>query len=216
MSRKNQAEQKPFRYYMLNKPTGCVSACRDAEHKTVIDFFPEAERDRLFPMGRLDKSTEGILLITNDGKLNRIQLDPKSHMEKQYLLWAAGTLDEDSISRIKNGLIVKGISQPLKSAQIHIVERSTLGELPVKVFENRKNLVSEFPDFPAFCAELILTEGKRHQVKRMMEAIGCTVVYLKRVSFGGIPLDESLRPGEYRSLTESEIEILKGGVSCTL
>lgn len=207
---RKQNQSLRHRYYMLNKPAGCVSACRDAEHKTVLDLFPVVERPGLFPMGRLDKNTEGLLLITDDGKLNRSQLDPANHIEKRYLLWAAGELSVEKQATLAAGLRVKGISQTLKPVTIQLLACSTLGALNVPVFPNRQFMVAETPDQSAFCAEITLTEGKRHQIKRMLEAVGCTVVYLKRISFGGIMLDKSLAPGEYRPLTDEECAILRG------
>lgn len=211
-STKRRKQNHPFehRYYMLNKPAGCVSACRDTEHKTVLDFFPAMERPGLFPMGRLDKNTEGILIITDDGKLNRFQLDPDNHIEKRYLLWAAGEWNAEKQAALAAGIQVRGISQPLKPVKLQLLACSTLGTLEIPVFPNRQSMVTELPDYSAFCAEITLTEGKRHQIKRMLEAVGCTVVYLKRISFGGVALDKNLAPGKYRPLTAGECAILRG------
>lgn len=211
MRRADRLRQQPLvkhRYYMLNKPVGCVSACRDKDFPTVLDVFPESEREGLFPMGRLDKNTEGLLLVTDDGKLNRYFLNPENHLEKCYRLWAAGELTAAKIALLESGISITGRNEPLKPAKIRLLQQSALGALPVRVFENRQTLADTHPDATAFCAELILTEGKRHQVKRMLEAVGCQVVYLKRIRFGSLMLDASLSPGEYRPLTESEIQIL--------
>lgn len=207
-NRLKQAAPTAHRYYMLHKPAGCVSACRDKDFPTVLDFFPPEARAGLFPMGRLDKNTEGLLLITDDGKLNRCHLNPENHVEKCYRLWAAGELTAEKIALLETGISIPGRSEPLKPAKIHLLQQSTLGALPVTVFENRQALAAAHPDTQAFCAELVLTEGKRHQVKRMLEAVGCQVVYLKRTRFGGLTLDTALSPGEYRPLTEDEIQIL--------
>lgn len=208
---KHQKQAPPLRhrYYMLNKPAGCVSACRDREHQTVLDLFPAGERPGLFPMGRLDKNTEGLLLVTDDGKLNRLLLDPDNHIEKRYLLWAAGELSAEKQAALSTGLQVKGISQPLKPVTLQLLAHATLGALNVPVFANRQFMVTENPNQSAFCAEITLTEGKRHQIKRMLEAVGCTIVYLKRISFGGIALDNTLAAGEYRPLTSEECAMLK-------
>lgn len=190
---------------MLNKPVGCVSACRDEVHRTVLDFLPEELREGLFPVGRLDKNSEGLLLLTNDGKWNRFLLEPENHVEKRYLFWAAGTLPEEQIAEMERGLRVKGIVEPLRPVRLELLKRGTLREVEAPFFDNRRHLLNESPDAPAFYAGITLTEGKRHQIKRMLEAVGCTVVSLKRVSFGGLLLDEDLRPGEYRPLTEEEL-----------
>lgn len=207
MSRKKQ-EPMTHRYYMLNKSVGCVCACRDAEHRTVLELLPPEEREGLFPVGRLDKNTEGLLLLTDDGKLNRQLLAPENHAEKEYLLWAAGALTEEWESEMERGMVIRGVNEPLRPVKVAILATTALGQLPVEVFENRRALVASAPNMPAFLARLTLTEGKRHQIKRMMEAAHCTVVYLKRISFAGLWLDDALQPGEHRPLTEQEIRLL--------
>lgn len=201
-----------YRYYHFNKPTGCVCARKDAEHRTVMDYFPQEDRDALFPLGRLDKNTEGLLLVTDDGKLNRRLLDPENHVEKQYLFWAMGTLGEGELEQLRTGVHLKGLPEPTKPAKVEILHTARLADISKPLFDNRKHLLEELPDAPAVCGHLWLTEGKRHQIKRMLEAVGCTVVYLKRVKFAGITLDETLRPGEYRPLTQEEVALLGGGV----
>ena len=197
-----------YRYYHFYKPAGCVSARKDAEHPTVMDYFPPEDRERLFPLGRLDKNTEGLLLVTDDGKLNRRLLDPENHVEKQYFFWAAGTLGEGELEQLGIGVHLKGIPEPTKPAKVELLHSACISEISEPLFDNRKHLLAETPDAPAVCGHLWLTEGKRHQVKRMLEAVGCTVIYLKRVSFAGIDLDETLRPGEYRPLTAEEMTLL--------
>lgn len=199
------------RYYMLNKPSGWVSACRDSQHQTVLDCFPLEEREGLFPVGRLDKTTEGLLLITDDGKLNRRLLAPESHVEKRYRFWAAGELTEEKIDLLSKGLRVKGIPEVLKPVQVRLIQVLKLREVPVPIYDNRRELAEAHPDLPAFCGELVMTEGKRHQVKRMMEAIDCTVVSLRRIVFAGLTLDAALAPGEYRALTPPELALLGVG-----
>ncbi|MCD8356933.1 MAG: pseudouridine synthase [Clostridia bacterium] len=193
---------------MMNKPAGCVSACRDTQHKTVLDFFPAEERVGLFPMGRLDKNSVGILLITDDGKLNRQLLAPENHIEKQYYVWGVGMLTEKKLDMLRNGVSVKGLSKPLKADSIRFLKQSKLCEIPVPIFKNRNYLLEEQPEQMAFCLEIVLTEGKRHEIKRLLEAIDCVAVALKRVSFAGIALDKSLKPGEYRKITEQERNLL--------
>ena len=205
---KRTAEQKKYRYYHFYKPTGCVSARKDAEHKTVMDYFPAEDRDSLFPLGRLDKNTEGLLLVTDDGKLNRRLLDPDSHVEKQYLFWAVGTIGTGELEQLRTGVHLKGLSEPTKSAKVELLYTACVADIPQPLFDNRSYLREESPQAPAVYGYLWLTEGKRHQIKRMLEAVGCTVVYLKRVAFGGIQLDGGLQPGQYRPLTSAELELL--------
>ena len=147
---------------MLNKPGGVVSATEDKREKTVLDLIQEKKRKDLFPVGRLDKDTEGLLLITNDGPLAHELLSPKKHVDKTYFVKA--------------------------------------GKLPGKV--SRLS-----PERTSFC--LTIREGKFHQIKRMLQAVDNEVLYLKRLSMGSLVLDEGLDPGEYRPLTQEEIERLK-------
>ena len=196
-------------YYMLNKPSGCVSARIDRENPTVMDFFSAEERKTLFPLGRLDKNTEGLLLITDDGKLNRRLLDPERHVEKQYFLWAVGTPKDDIQKAFAQGLYLKGIPLPTRPARFEVLETGILKDIAPILFPNRRALLEENPEAPVFSAHLWLTEGKRHQVKRMLEAVGCCVVALRRLRFGPLILDEKLSPGQYRPLRSEEIKALR-------
>ena len=168
-------------YYMLYKPAGCVSACTDKRCQTVLDLIPDRKRKDLFPAGRLDKDTEGLLLITNDGKLAHFLLSPRRHVDKTYKVRVRGELTKDHVEAFREGLDI-GEERPTLPALLKI---HTSGE------------ISE--------AEVTIREGKYHQVKRMFQAVGCEVLYLKRISMGSLRLDESLRPGEYRALTKEEL-----------
>lgn len=171
-------------YYMLNKPQGVVSATEDRRDKTVLDLISEKKRKDLFPVGRLDKDTEGLLLITNDGELAHNLLSPKKHVDKKYFVRLKAPLSEENRKRLEEGV--------------------DIGEdkltLPAQVF-----VLNEERDE----AEIIIREGKFHQIKRMFHAVGNEVVFLKRLSMGSLVLDEALLPGEYRLLTPQEIERLK-------
>lgn len=171
-------------YYMLNKPQGVVSATEDRRDKTVLDLISEKKRKDLFPVGRLDKDTEGLLLITNDGELAHNLLAPKKHVDKKYFVRLKAPLSEENRKRLEEGV--------------------DIGEdkltLPAQVF-----VLNEERDE----AEIIIWEGKFHQIKRMFHAVGNEVVFLKRLSMGSLVLDEALLPGEYRLLTPQEIERLK-------
>lgn len=181
-----------FEYYMLNKPQGVVSATQDNLHRTVIDLLPAEKRGDLFPVGRLDIDTEGLLLITNDGDLAHRLLAPEKHVDKQYYARVDGVLPEDSIARMAAGLT---LSENKESEGTKLK--------PAKLEVLKKHLAN--------CNEILLTiqEGKFHQVKRMFEALGCHVTYLKRLSMGPLQLDSALAAGEYRKLTEDEIQRLK-------
>jgi 16S rRNA pseudouridine516 synthase len=164
-------------YIMLNKPKGVVSATVDNVHTTVIDLIKDYKYLELFPVGRLDIDTEGLLLITNDGVLAHNLLSPKKHVDKTYLLHTDNELNDNDLQVLEQG--------------VYLDNELTL---PAKIKK-----VNEF--------EYLLTihEGKFHQVKRMVECVGKKVIYLKRITFGSLVLDESLSLGEYRFLTEEEI-----------
>jgi len=174
-----------FEYYMLNKPAGCVSATRDNVSETVLELIVDKKRKDLFPAGRLDKDTEGLLFITNDGDLAHRLLSPRHHVEKTYFALIDGMVTEEDRALFKEGVDI-GEKELTLPADLKILTSGIQSEI-----------------------ELTITEGKFHQVKRMFEAVGKTVTYLKRVSMGGIALDPGLRPGEYRKLTEEELEILR-------
>lgn len=168
-------------YYMLNKPAGVISATEDARHKTVLDLISSRQRKDLFPVGRLDRDTEGLLLITNDGELAHRLLSPKKHVDKVYYVKTDRPIPEDAEKRFSQGIQMEDgtVFQPAS------MERET--------------------DTSAY---LTIQEGKFHQVKRMFSAVGCQVVYLKRISMGPLRLDDTLACGAYRKLTEEEIRNL--------
>ena len=173
-------------YYMLNKPQGVVSATEDKKYKTVVDLIEDKNRRDLFPVGRLDIDTEGLLLITNDGELTHRLLSPKRHVDKVYSARCEGRVPEEAAALFKEGI-----------------------ELPdgLRCRPADLELLNVTPDETE--VRLTIHEGKFHQVKRMMEAVGCPVLFLKRLSMGPLSLDETLAPGEYRALTKQEVELLK-------
>ena len=189
-----RVEAEPeFVYYLLHKPAGCVSATEDRNDRTVMDYVPSG-RKGLFPVGRLDKDTEGLLLITNDGMLAHELLSPARHVEKTYFLRAEGIVTEDDRIRLQRGVDI-GEEKPTLPARAEILKRTG----------------GDSGDLGPGCTELLLSicEGKFHQVKRMMEAVGKPVIYLKRVSMGPLTLPEDLKKGECRPLTEQEVMELK-------
>lgn len=185
-----------YEYFMLNKPAGVVSATEDGRHKTVVSLIEDAKRRDLFPVGRLDIDTEGLLLITNDGKLAHRLLSPKKHVDKTYFARVERRLPENAIEQFKEGLTLEDGTRTL----------------PARLLIQKASGTAEEGKADSSLSEIELTihEGKFHQVKRMFEAVGCRVVYLKRLSMGSLRLDESLAPGAYRRLTEEEISKLQG------
>lgn len=180
----NGAECKyaKYGYFMLNKPAGVVSAVKDRVSETVVELLGNPGIKDLFPVGRLDKDTEGLLLITNDGMLAHELLSPKKHVDKTYYVKIAKELSNEDILKLEQG---------------------------VDIGEEKLTLPAKVEVLTATEILLTICEGKFHQVKRMLQAVDNEVCYLKRLSMGSLTLDESLAPGEFRELTEDEIKGLK-------
>ena len=173
-------------YIMMNKPQNVISATEDMTDKTVVDVLKDKDRiHKVFPVGRLDKDTEGLMLLTNDGELAHKLISPKKDVEKKYYVEVTGELKEEYLELVKDGLVLDD-GYKCKSARLEILESSK----------------------DKSCANIYITEGKFHQVKRMMKALETTVTYLKRLSIGSLILDESLKLGEYRYLTDKELKKL--------
>ena len=178
-----EVEVEEFETFILYKPAGYVCATKDNVHKTVMELI-DSKRKNIVPVGRLDLDTEGILILTNDGSLNHRLVSPSSHVDKTYYAVFEGKLNENAVEMTKNGLDI-GEGEVSKTAKLEIISDN----------------------------EILLTihEGKFHQVKRMVKALGGEVTYLKRVAFGGLRLDDlKLNKGESRKITEIEMEMLKG------
>ena len=174
-----------YEYYMLNKPAGVVSATEDKNDSTVLDLIDEKQRKDLFPVGRLDKDTEGLLLITNDGELAHQLLSPKKHVDKVYFARIDGKVTEEDVRRFAEGIEI-GEEKPTLPAHLAILKSDEISEI-----------------------RLTIRAGKFHQVKRMFHAVGKEVIYLKRLQMGSLVLDSRLALGEYRKLTGQELEALR-------
>lgn len=185
--RDSAVRYEEFVYYMLNKPAGVISASDDGCETTVVDLIDEATRRDLFPVGRLDRDTEGLLLITNDGALAHRLLSPKHHVDKVYYVQVSGILTDDDIAAFGEGLLLPDGLECLP-AELKIISVSGA------------DCVSD--------AEVTIREGKFHQIKRMFSALGKEVIYLKRLSMGPLILDPDLEAGAFRRLTEAELEAL--------
>lgn len=183
-------------YYMLNKPAGVLTATSDKKEQTVLDLIDGARKD-LFPVGRLDKDTEGLLIITNDGRLAHNLLSPKKHVDKIYYARVRGKIGEKEISAFAAGLKIdeQFTSMPAKLEVLNVAEPAK-----TKQKEDLDNIISEIL--------VTVHEGKFHQVKRMFLAVESEVLYLKRLSMGTLKLDENLLPGQYRALTKEELDKL--------
>ena len=172
---------RKYIYLMLNKPQGFISATFDKRHRTVAELVPpELAHTEPFPVGRLDIDTEGLLIMTNDGDLAHRALSPKNHISKVYYAELDADFDEGDIEAFRDGIIIDGGYKTLPA----VLEREGGG------------------------ARVTIYEGKFHQIKQMFERRGKNVTYLKRVQMGGLPLDETLEPGEIREITEEELDSL--------
>lgn len=178
-------EYKKYVYLMLNKPQGVISATWDQRHKTVLDLVPEEYNCfELFPAGRLDIDTEGLVLLTNDGQLAHDILAPKKHVPKTYYAKIDGVVTEEDIDSFSKGVVLEDGYKALP-AKLKIINSATISEI-----------------------EITIVEGKFHQIKRMFEAVDKKVVYLKRIKMGGLELDERLKLGEMREMTEEDLVLL--------
>ncbi len=195
---------------MFNKPQGCVTAKTDVGHKTVMDYFPDEIKEKFHPVGRLDKNTEGLLIITNDGMLTKKLCDPAEKKEKVYFLWAIGEMNEDKIQKIREGLFIKHREEPCEKADLKVDRTDLLYNISGHFSKEHRAKLMKNKNIPVFSCFITITEGKKHQVKRMMKALGCTVVYLKRIKIAGVCLDENLMPGMFREMTDCEMKILEG------
>lgn len=175
-----------FYYYMLHKPAGVVTATRDNRETTVMDLLLDACGRNLAPVGRLDKDTEGLLLVTNDGELAHRLLAPGKHVAKTYYVECSGALTTDKLTLLENGVDI-GDSELTRPARVQVISQSD----------------------GSYTMELTITEGRFHQVKRMVQAVGGSVTYLKRLSMGTLSLDTDLPKGSCRPLTEQELSDLK-------
>ena len=177
-----------FSYYMMNKPIGVLSSTEDRKQKTVLDLITEKHRKDLFPVGRLDKDSEGLILIMNDGQLAHTLLSPKNHIEKRYYIEIPVLLEDSDIAPLRFGIQYDKdlIAEPAK----------------VRILSAEKEKTA---------IEIIITEGKFHQIKKMFLALSenYIVTKLKRLSMGKVVLDENLAPGDYRRLSAKEIEALQ-------
>lgn len=171
-----------FYYYMLHKPAGVITATEDRMQDTVMSLMGDCYRTDLFPVGRLDKDTEGLLFITNDGDIAHALLSPKKHVPKTYLVEVPERLDLGQIEALEQGVDI-GDDKPTLPARVEVLTDTHI--------------------------KLTICEGRYHQVKRMLKAVGSDVLYLKRITFGALILDESLPKGRYRALTDAEVALLK-------
>ncbi len=188
-----------YHYYMFHNPFGCVTARRDDRYPTVMDYFSELHNDNLNPVGRLDRETTGLLLITDDGMWNQKLTHPAYHKEKTYEFTVLGDLTEERIRALENGVLLKGAASLTSPARITITGHNILSDiLPSLHPEVQASISSNLPDHPVTFGTITITEGKKRQIRRMMKSVHCCVIELKRISIGNICLDPQLKPGEWK------------------
>jgi len=185
-------EYEEFVYYMMNKPQGVISATEDPKHRTVLDLLDDLARTKeVFPVGRLDIDTHGLLLLTNDGQLAHALLSPKRHVDKTYLAQVEGIMSQEDVETFAKGIPLKDFTcQPAKL-----------------------EFVSVDPKKNQSLVRVTIAEGKFHQVKRMVAYCGKEVVDLQRLTMGTLVLDENLEQGEWRRLTKEELEVLFASIA---
>ena len=190
-----------YHYYMFHKPFGCVTARRDDRHPTVMDWFRDLGNENLSPVGRLDRETEGLLIITDDGMWNRQMTRPEFHQAKTYEFVVMGDLTPEKVEALEKGVLLNGEDTPTAPAVLAITGRSTLAEtLPTLHPEIQEKTRHNPMDRTVTFGTITITEGRNRQIRRMMKAVRCLVLGLKRVSMGEIRLDESLAPGQWKEI----------------
>jgi 16S rRNA pseudouridine516 synthase len=177
---------EPLIYIMLNKPKNVVSATKDNHDRTVIDIISHPAKHKLFPVGRLDKDTTGLLLITNDGKLSHELLSPKKHVDKTYITKVIGLVSLKTVNAFNDGITLEDGYKTM-SSKLRLIEQ----------------------DEDTSIVEITIKEGKFHQIKRMFDSVAMKVIELERISMGNLVLDESLKLGESRFLTKEEVHSLE-------
>ena len=192
-------------YYMFNKPFGCVTARRDDRFPVVMDYFRSLENEHLSPVGRLDRETEGLLMITDDGIWNQEMTNPAFHVSKTYEFTALGTLDKEKLRKLSEGVLLIGSDRPTTSASVTVTGTSILSKVVPHLHPDmQEKLKYNLPDHPVVFGTITISEGRKRQIRRMLKVVGCCVIQLKRISMGDLILDPKLKPGEYK---EIEIEI---------
>ena len=188
-------------YYMFNKPFGCVTAHRDDRFPVVMDYFRSLENDRLSPVGRLDRETEGLLMITDDGIWNQKMTNPAFHVPKTYEFAALGTLNKENLQRLSEGVLLIGSDRPTTGASVTVTGTSILSKVVPHLHPDmQEKLKYNLPDHSVVFGTITISEGRKRQIRRMLKVVGCCVIRLKRISMGSIVLDEKLAPGEYKEI----------------
>ena len=192
-----------YHYYMFNKPVGCVTARTDDRHRTVMDYFKELDNKNLSPVGRLDLETEGLLIITDDGAWNQWMTRPEYKKEKCYEFFVLNELTEEKRRMLEQGVTIIGSDKLTAPAKLELTEYTELQYvLPQLPEPLQQKYAHNLPYHPVTKGKITITEGRKRQIRRMMKAVGCMIIYLKRISMGDIVLDEALKPGEWKEIEQ--------------
>jgi len=185
-------------YYQFYKPMNCVTALWDASEPTIMQYLTHLDMSVLRPVGRLDRDTEGLLILTDDGEYNQRMTHPDAGIEKEYFFWAMGEFNEEKQRILSRGVGLYGDAQTVaRPAQITVLETSTLECLDPALFgKRREHILKNRPETAVFSGTILVTEGKKHEVKRILKSIGCYCLYLKRLRMGEVVLNPELSPGE--------------------
>ncbi|MDE6875983.1 MAG: pseudouridine synthase [Lachnospiraceae bacterium] len=189
-----------YEYYIFHKPAGCITALRDESEPTIRLYLEMLDMTRLRPVGRLDRDTEGLLILTDDGTYNQRMTHPDAGIEKEYFFWAIGSFTEEKEQKLSQGAVLAG-KEPVtaRPARITVSSECRLDEIYDFIKgKNKARILKNRPDTPVFSGHITVTEGRRHEVKRLLKSIGCYCVYLKRVRMGNVVLPEDLAPGQVR------------------
>ena len=197
-------------YIMFYKPRGYLTACKDRSRPTIMELLPPTMQ-HLHPVGRLDRDTEGLLLLTDDGSLDNRLLQPKVHVEKSYFFAAYGTLTDEKHAALEQGIYLPGDPSITKPARLHSVQMTTIAQTASWLPKVHNRRMLRLPDRPVATGVLVLREGRKHQVRLMLGAVDCQIFYLKRIAIGDVTLDPALQPGAYRPLTKEEEKLLQIG-----
>lgn len=189
-----------YEYYIFHKPAGCITALRDESEPTIRLYLETLDMTRLRPVGRLDRDTEGLLILTDDGTYNQRMTHPDAGIEKEYFFWAIGSFTEEKEQKLSQGAVLSG-KEPVtaRPARITVSSECRLDEIYDFIKgKNKARILKNRPDTPVFSGHITVTEGRRHEVKRLLKSIGCYCVYLKRVRMGNVVLPDDLAPGQVR------------------
>lgn len=198
-----------MRYYMLNKPYGHISARSDPKYPTVMDCFPPEDRYQIFPVGRLDVDTTGLLILTDDGWFSHCLTYPGFKVVKEYFFMAFGEVTQEHIDRIAKGSILPGNGLVAAPAKVVVEEITTVAQVEQYLPERIRVASMKNPTGKVTIGRVFVTEGRKHEVKLLIRSTGCHIFLLRRDSIGGVRLDSSLKQGQYRELTEEEVRALR-------